>query len=165
MPPRSPRRWRPDPRAPQGRAWPGWRVALPAAGWLPGSATSAGRRGGILPKHGRPSARFGWPTAGESVAHEADGRDQLPRPRPEVPSRLQRQGHLFALSLDRPLWWMPHPDMLEAILAEPETIPYGYKEPDWRQWWPGYEPGKQVAWPWRDDSYTLPKRPPQYLPR
>jgi hypothetical protein len=53
--------------------------------------------------------------------------------------------------------------MLEAILAEPETIPYGYKEPDWRQWWPGYEPGKSVAWPWRDDSYTLPQRPPQYL--
>jgi phage terminase Nu1 subunit (DNA packaging protein) len=65
--------------------------------------------------------------------------------------------------MDRPLWWMPHPDMLEAILAEPETIPYGYKEPDWRQWWPGYEPGKQVAWPWRDESYTPPKRPPQYL--
>ncbi len=50
----------------------------------------------------------------------------------------------------RPPRWLPPPEMLEAVEAEPAVIPYGYREPDWRRWWPGYAPGR--PWPWRDDA-------------
>jgi hypothetical protein len=58
---------------------------------------------------------------------------------------------------ERPLWWVPPPGMLEAVIVEPTTIPYGYVEPDWRRWVPPYVPGR--PWPWRDDDYRPPRRP------
>jgi hypothetical protein len=61
---------------------------------------------------------------------------------------------------DRPPGWQPPPGMLEAIAAEPACKPYGYREPDWRRLWPiPYVPGR--PWPWRDDAYREPVRPPR----
>jgi hypothetical protein len=54
----------------------------------------------------------------------------------------------------RPLWWMP-PGMLEVVIAEPTTIPYGYQEPDWRRWAPPYVPGR--PWPWRTADAVPPE--------
>ena len=50
----------------------------------------------------------------------------------------------------RPSWWLPPPGLLEAVMAEPACIPYGYQEPDWRRWVPTYVPGR--PWPWRADT-------------
>jgi hypothetical protein len=43
------------------------------------------------------------------------------------------------------MWWMPPPGMLEAVQAEPTTIPYGYQEPDWRPVVAGLRAGPAVA--------------------
>ena len=32
----------------------------------------------------------------------------------------------------RPAWWRPLPGLLEAVMAQPTRLPYGYHEPDWR---------------------------------
>lgn len=58
---------------------------------------------------------------------------------------------------DRPSWWMPPPGMLEAFLKQSKYSLWTQEESYWRQWWPGYVPGR--PWPFRDDAYTAPERP------
>jgi phage terminase Nu1 subunit (DNA packaging protein) len=55
----------------------------------------------------------------------------------------------------RPAWWLPPPGMLAAIAAEPAVLPYGYRELDWRRWWPGYVLGRR--WPWRTADASTPE--------
>src|SRR4051812_21456447 len=55
----------------------------------------------------------------------------------------------------RPDWWRPPPGLLEAIRAEPGCRPYGYVEPEWRQWVPAYVPGQ--PWPWRTADAVPPE--------
>jgi hypothetical protein len=55
----------------------------------------------------------------------------------------------------RPAWWLPPPGMLAAIEVEPTCRPYGYQEPDWRRWWPGYVLGRR--WPWRTADASTPE--------
>jgi hypothetical protein len=63
-------------------------------------------------------------------------------------------GFMADWPFERPAWWLPPPEMLAAIEAEPVSKPYGYQEPDWRQWAPRYVPGR--AWPWRNGDAAPP---------
>ena len=74
-------------------------------------------------------------------AYEDAGRPRGPRWPEETPHWKEDW------PTSRPSWWAPPPGMLEVVQAQPECIPYGYQEPDWRQWVPPYVPGR--PWPWR----------------